>query len=291
MKRWMAFLLVMVMVCTAGALAEGIGSRMSVRGNGVGAELLDEPEGQAEKLAQIPDGAEVALISLEDGGFAQVCYEGNTGYVRGETLREVEDYRGEPVSLSGKHRYNFNLFLSNFTEVGFLWRSGCYDQSAVDYALLTDFAVDHCWFNRKNRLEWGNYFNGNNVRLPESQVAPVVEKYFGFEIAPSRTVPFLDYKDGYYYWEETGGHLNDGFACLSEVEQLDAQRYSVWFDICGMGEDWNNDVCYYTPDQAVAAYPPYGGMVSEGHAVINVGASGLGDRSDWHIERLTVHRI
>ena len=122
-------------------------------------------------------------------------------------------------------------------------------------ALLTRFAIDHCWFNRQNRLEWGEYFNYNNVRLPKSQIAPIVKKYFDLDISPSHDPPYMDYKNGYYYWQETGGHTNDGFACLDRVEALGWNRYSVWFNIYGMGEAWTNDMCYYTQAQARSIYP------------------------------------
>ena len=71
-------------------------------------------------------------------------------------------------------------------------------------------------------------------------------------------VVYLHYKNGYYYWEETGGHTDEGFACLTLVEKLDKRRYSVWFEIYGMGENWDNDVCYYTTAEALPRMIEYG---------------------------------
>ena len=125
------------------------------------------------------------------------------------------------------------------------------------------------------------------MRLPEGQVAPVVKKYFGLNIAPSHDAPYLDYSKGYYYWEETGGHVKEGFACLQNVESLGGGRYCVSFGIYGMGDDWDNDVCHYRISQAAAAYPPYGDA-PVGRAIIDVGGSGLDDRSGWRLVRYAV---
>lgn len=289
MKRWICLMLALIALCSSGALADaGIGCRLAVYNCNEYITLRDEPSTSAEALDRIPLGAGVDYIGRAENGFYEVAYRGQTGYALSKYLYIVDDYAGAGVSLSAKQRYNVNLFLSNFTEQGFLWRAGCYDERWIDAATLTEFAVDHCWFNRQNRLEWGDYFNYNNVRLPESQIAPIVEKYFGVGIEPSKALRHIDYRDGYYYWEETGGHLSDGFACLTRVEKLDGRRYSVWFECYGMGEGWDNDVCYYTPTEAARAYPGYG-ATPEGHAVIDVGSSGLDDRSDWHIERYTIN--
>ena len=192
-------------------------------------------------------------------------------------------------SLKAKQRYNLNLFLSNFTEQGFCWREGEYfDIDDFDTAMMTEFAVDHCWFNRQNRLEWGDYFNGNNVRLPESQIEPIVKKYFGVSISPNHYLNYIDYKNGYYYWEETGGHTNDGFACLYDYENLGNGYFRVYFDVFGAGERWDNDVCYYTTSQARKAYPPYGDTTS-GYAVINTGKTGLNDRSGWSLDTYALY--
>ena len=288
MKKRLICALLALLLCAAGASAEDIGSRLSVYKCNSYITLREEPDKSARALTKIPKNAGVDLVGWGENGFLLVAYRGQTGYALEEYLRLVDDYEGDGMELTRKQRYNLNLFLSNFTEQGFLWRGGCYDESWIDSAVLTRFAVEHCWFNRQNRLEWGDYFNYNNVRLPKSQVAPIVKKYFGVTITPSKNAPYLDYKNDYYYWEETGGHVKDGFACLTDAQKLSSRRYSVWFEIYGAGEDWDNDVCYYTPRQAEQAYPSYSGSCYRGHAVINTGSSGQNDRSDWHIERYTV---
>ena len=286
MKRLICGILLLAMLCGGSALAE-IGNRLKVVNCEEYVTLRSWPDTSADALAKIPLGKTVDEIHEAENGFLCVSYRGQTGYVLERYLRVAEDYSGSRVKLSAGERYNINLFLSNFTETGFR-RDGCYDEGWTDEVILTDFAVEHCWFNRQNRLEWGDYFGGNNVRLPRDQIAPVVKKYFGKSITPSKSLPYIDYKDGYYYWEETGGHTDDGFACLTRIEQLGKSRYSVWFEIYGMGYGWDSDVCYYTRDEARRAYPPYDmDAIPSGHAVIDVGSSGLNDREDWKLERYT----
>lgn len=286
MKKLIACMLALALLSMPAALAQ-IGDRLRVVNCNEYITLREEPSTSAASLAHIPLGAEVDEIGWAGDGFLRVCYRGQTGYALSKYLKTTSEYGGKAINPTAGQRYNINLFLSNFTEQGFLWRGGCYDVSYIDRDLLTLFAVEHCWFNRQNRLEWGDYFNGNNVRLPESQIAPVVEKFFGVEIAPSHEPPYIDYKKGYYYWEETGGHVSDGFACLYNVESLGGGRYCVWFEIYGGGENWDNDVCYLTVDEAEAAYRGYGDA-PYGRAVIDTGGAGLDDRSGWRVVRYAV---
>lgn len=44
---------------------------------------------------------------------------------------------------------------------------------------------------------------------------------------------------GLLYFEETGGNMGIGFACLSEVESLGGGLYRVYFGVYGEGEAWN----------------------------------------------------
>ena len=275
-----------LLLCAAGAMAE-VGSALKVVKCQEYVTLREEPDTGAAALARVPLGARVDEIRSAENGFTCVSYRGKTGYVLTEYLQTSEDYIGREIQPTRSQRYNLNLFLSNFTEVGFTWRGGCYDESWVDEAVLTEFAIDHCWFNRQNRLEWGEYFNYNNVRLPEDQIAPVVKKCFGVKINPSHKLDYTDYKNGWYYWEETGGHTSDGFACQYRVDALGGGRYCVWFGIFARGENWENDACYYDWNDAEAAWPPYD-AAPVGRAVIDVGSSGLDDRSDWRLVRYAV---
>ena len=196
--------------------------------------------------------------------------------------------RADGVRLTEKQRYNFNLFLSNFTEQGFcLDPDESFDDSDWDERMLTEFAIEHCWFNRQNRLEWGEYFNYNNVRLPESQIEPVVWKYFGLSIRPSHDLEYIDYRNGYYYWEETGGHTSDGFACITGISHWDYDMYYVTFEVFGSGYNWNNDACYYTPEQAERRYPLEDWERCTGYAIIATEGD-LDSRDEWSLCRYDV---
>lgn len=285
MKRLFSCLLALALLLASGALAD-VGARLKVVNCKEYITLREEPSTSAAALDRIPLSACVDELSEAENGFMQVSYRGKTGYALGKYLSDTGDFAGESIDCTREQRYNFNLFLSNFAEQGFLLHAGCYDESWVDPALLTGFAVNHCWFNRQNQLEWGDYFNGNNVRLPESQIAPVVQKYFGVTITPSHKPLWIDYRKGYYYWEETGGHVKDGFASLYDVQNLGGGRYAVYFKIYGMGSDWTNDVSYYDAEEAESAYPLDGSRPC-GFAVIDTGDN-LDDRSGWHIARYAV---
>ena len=287
MKKILACVLTLLLLCGS-ALAADIGSSLKVVNCNEYITLREEPSKSANALARMPLNARVTMVAEASDGFWQVSYQGKLGYALSSYLREVDDYSGDDVDVDDELRYNINLFLTNFTEQGFTWRVGSYDESYVDKNLLTKFGINHCWFNRQDRLEWGEYFNYNNVRLPAGQIAPIVKKYFGVDITPSKSLDYLDYRDGYYYWEETGGHTSDGFACLTRVEKLGNRRYSVWFNIYGMGNNWDNSVCHYTDSQARKAFPTNDNHPFQGHAVIDVGSGGLRDRSTWTAKRYTV---
>ena len=286
MKKILICLLVLALAGVS-ALAE-VGDRLQVSHCNEYVTLREEPSTSASALDRVPLSYLVDDLGWAENGFRRVAFHGKSGYILSKYLETAQTYDGTPVELSRKQRYNVNLFLSNFTEAGFLWSAGCYDANWTDATLLTDFAVEHCWFNRQNRLDWGDYFNYNNVRLPEDQIKPVVRKYFGVNITPSHSLPYVDYRDGYYYWQETGGHTSNGFACLNRVEELFGGRYAVWFTVLGMGESWDNDVCYYTYSQAAQEYPPYSSEFPEGFAIIDLGGSGLDDRSNWTLERYAI---
>lgn len=287
MKKLLCCLLALSLLCAPMALAD-VGARMRVTNCNEYITLREEPDTSAAALARLPLGAYVDEVGSADNDFMCVSYRGKTGYALGQYLTEVDDYAGDTVTPTDQEHYNINLFLSNFTEAGFMWRGGCYDEEYPNAAALTRFGVNHCWFNRQDRCEWGDYFNGNNVRLPEDQVTSAVKKYFGASgFKPDHSADLYDYKSGYYYWQETGGHTKDGFASLYDVGKLGNRRYGVRFYIYGMGEDWTNDVCNYASWEAEEAYPPYGN-IPRGYAVIDVGSSGLGDRSDWRLIRYAV---
>ena len=294
MKRLLCCVLALMLSIGAAALAEEIGTTMMVVNCEEFITLREEPDTHAAALDRMPLGGKpVVFLGEADNGFQLVSYKGQTGYALKKYLKPVGTFEGKHYDPSAQERYNFNLFLSNFTEVGFLWHSGCFSKAfPLDTALLTEFAIDHCWFNRQSRIEWAedSYFNGNNVRLPEDQIAPIVKEYFGESIKPSHNLAYIDYRNGYYYWEETGGHTSDGFACLTGVERLDDARFCVAFNIYGGGEYWDNDVCYYTDSQASNAYPTYDGSAYYGRAVIDTGNSGTGDRSDWSLEFIAINR-
>lgn len=184
---------------------------------------------------------------------------------------------GQSVGVTAQERYNINLFLSNFSEQGMTH----YDKARTTDAQLVDFAILHTWFNRKDRVEWGEW-GEDTCRIRDVHTAEIVKKYFGRELtslAPTK----MPYRDGWYYLQEPGGPIGMGFACLSQVEALGEGRYGVYFGLYGGWENWTNEDCGLRPEQAAAKYS--GSPMGQGCAVIDVGAGTLADRGTWALER------
>ncbi|MBQ8507769.1 MAG: SH3 domain-containing protein [Clostridia bacterium] len=260
--------------------------------------LRSEPNADSEAVDFIRLGDTVINMGGAVEGFTEVMYNGRTGYVKNEYLKNsfslCDDC--ESVDLSEKERYNVNLFLTNFTEQGMLAPSGVLETASMEDHQLVEFAVEHIWYNRQDYLEWGDFFNGNNVRLSDAYIPAVCQKYFG------RT-PLLihdsiyDMADNHYYWQETGGHAPMGFANLFAISHMGGGRYRVSFCVYGQGMEWEDDVYSLGERELAHAHPEYfngeetiyGTKYNPyGNAIINVNGGSLSDRSSWTLERLVL---
>ena len=154
--------------------------------------------------------------------------------------------------------------------------------------VLNDFAIEHIWFNQQDKVEWGQW-GEFNTRLSDQYIPDVCRKYLGRK-PKDLSCTRLDYKKGYYYWEETGGHTSGGFVILNAVEQLESGRYRVTFNVVEPSLQWNNDMCRLTLDEALAG-DEYARVSFEGTAVIDTGSGGLADRSQWRLERWALGRM
>lgn len=106
-----------------------------------------------------------------------------------------------------------NLFLSNFTETSLSYYcEGVFDVNHASPAAMVEFAASHIWFNQNRKVEWGDYANGNNVRLATKYINPVLRKYFGVTVDDIR-VRYLDLDGDYLYWQETG-RPRAGWLCV-----------------------------------------------------------------------------
>ena len=298
MKRFMALCLVLILAASAvpAALAEqtdryAIGDWVAADNCKEYINLRETPDADAAVLKTIPLGDVMTFLYMASEKFACVVYNGRTGYVNADYISLYDGFRWQPVEVSDEERYNINLFLSNFSEQSFM-RGLCYNEE--DFrgeniwqgdAYLLDFAIQHIWFNRQDYLEFGDYFGENNVRLNKKYLPDVISRYFGYEIEDMDCADY-DQAGDYYYWQETGGHLSDGFVSLYDVEALGDARYAVRFNIYGMGEEWTNDACYFTNEMAERSYSRMGA----GMAVIVIGGPDdtLTDRSSWRIQCWTM---
>lgn len=244
--------------------------------------LREEPSTKAGALDRVPLGATVTAFSAAENGFLLVHFNGQTGYVLSKYLEELDTPVGTPVELTASQLADMNLFLSNFTEscLGYMSK-GVFDIQSAPDSMLVEFAVDHMWFNyHESRIEWGEYFDDYNVRVHKEYVPEIAEKFFGRKI--SEYAPYyVDFIDPYYYWQETGGHISDGFACTDTVRYLGGDRYYVSFLIFASGNIWDAEDTKLTIEQAYKKFPSY---TKQGCAIVY--ATNLNDRQTFRLTRL-----
>ena len=284
MKKYGTIILLSVLLCLCMAGWAGadiaIGTRMEIVGAQQQVWLYENPEYSDNVVAALPLYEEVVWLSLVENGYAQVATQYGRGYVREENLKALPSYAGRTVDdqLTADQRYNINLFLSNFTEADFAWGTGYFDMD--DEVEMVEFAINHIWFNQQDKIEWVDGHEEGNVRLKEEYIAPVAEKYFGR--APLSAQPkWAVYKDGYYYWTETGGHVASGFAQITSVRELENGYYEVYFETYGGGMAWTNDCCGLTLDQAREKYPDNYPLA--GYALLEIGD--INDRATYRLLR------
>lgn len=240
--------------------------------------LREEPSKKADELDRVPLGDHVVMIGYAENDFAYVNYKGQDGYVLTEYLEYIPSGGAGNVELGSVHRYNVNLFLSNFTEQDFTYLSNhVFDIYAMDERQLVEFALDYIWFNQPSMLEWGDW-GEYNVRVHRDHLPDIMRKFFGFAAETPQAI-YIDYFDPYFYWTETGGHTPSGFACLDECTYLGMNRYRVRYYTFASGEDWSNDQCGLASYQA---FTRYARPNSIGRAVIY--APDLNDRTSFRLE-------
>ena len=245
--------------------------------------LRESPDKKSGELARLPLGAYANFLGDDEDGFAYVEYGGQTGYVLKKYLEVEEDYTGAAVDPTDTQRFNINVFLSRFTEQYFVYHEGCYDSSAPSDETLITFGIEHVWFNQIENCESGQW-SYDNFRLDAKWAVAAAQKYFG--ITPTDlSATYYTYRDGYYYWQETGGHVPGGFACMDTLESLGGGLYVVRFRSYDDGDFWDDSVCHLTPAQAAAQY---NWVSCTGMALIDVGSGSLDDRSTWTIQRYVI---
>lgn len=272
-------------LCLAGTAAADVtlGTKMEVVRCREYVTLRSEAKRAGAEIAQLPLGTEAVLLDeqAQDGYYRVGTAEGQ-GYVLAEYLEAREETQAIAIDreLTDAQRADLNLFLSNFTEVDFDGQNGYFE--ARDELAMVDFAIDHIWFNQKDRLEWvtGEEYN---VRLDSELTRSVCEKYFGY--APKQPVSsWCPEKDGYFCWNESGSHVQEGFAQVTSVSTLGEDRYAVYFESYGAGEEWDNERCGWTIDQARAQY------AQDGRGYAELIAENLDDRASYKLLRYVFSR-
>lgn len=279
MKRVLISVFAVLLLLASCACAEGVvGQHARVANCNEYISLRYEPDTSSEVRAHLPLGKQVVYLSASQNGFACVATDEGWGYVLEQYLAFSPVPEGKSVlsSLNEKEYYNVNVFLSNFTEAeSYCWNNGYYDRS--DDRETVEFCVNHIWFNDNDKIEWideGEY----NVRLSDRTIADVSMKYFDF-VPSSLESMHVDHIGGYYYWEETGGHVPDSFAIITDLIRLSDGTYLAYFDSFGMAYGWNNDCCRYSLSQARSEY---GERDAYGCAVLRIGD--LSQYSSFYLE-------
>lgn len=177
------------------------------------------------------------------------------------------------LDLDRQETYAMNLFLSNFTETGVATVD-----SFTDHDALAHFAIYHLWFNDHDSIERGEYGDVYNRRVSEARLLEVMKDFFYYAAESADYLnPGNIPSDGeYFYFLETGGENNCGFARSMGVHPIGDDRYFVSFMVFDNGTFWENDVLDDDLDEIIERYDS---PVGFGSALIY--AEDLSDRSSY----------
>ena len=178
-----------------------------------------------------------------------------------------------PISLrlTSELQHTMNLFLSNFSEANmksFETFPGA--EEALDFALSFNF------INKKENFELLNSpvtFNGRsyNYRIKEDTIKNTVYNYFHVtQVLPSFGHNLINYKDGYFYYQFTGGMIMDDVTIVTAVRQIDRYSYEVDFRLYDAAS--NNRNMYTMDDSQVQSEmqsKPFIRYTGSGTAVIS----------------------
>jgi len=282
MKKLLSTLLVLCLMLSAAALAEySVGTEVQVVKCSEYVSLRETESTSSKRLAKVPLNATATVLRDEGGTFVYVNYNGADGYILRKYLSLAETASGEVVDVTLNQRMCINEFLTAFTEVDLgYYVHGVYDVFTCPQSVLCEFSINHQWFNHNDRIEYGEFVNDTNTSLYAGYTAEIVKEYFGVELSAFEAA-YAEFDGSNYYWEETGGHLPEGFAIETYVEYLGDCRYRVKFAIFGAGDEWDiSEVGAYSYSNAVKKF---GSTDNFGCAVIY--ATNLNDTSTYRLER------
>lgn len=292
MKRLFSLLLMMALLCSSALACNDwhTGDHLQVVKCKEYISLREKPSTDAKVLDRIPLDGIILYLHTHDDRFVKVLHNGQIGYVMQKYLKNLFSVCEHciPQNLNDEELYNLQIFLTNFTEQGMLAPAGVLHGDSMTDAALVDFAAEHIWYNRQDKLEWGEYKNENNVRLDKQHIPEVCLKYFG-RMPELFTSARYDVDGDYLCWQETGGHVPYGFALVNGADNMGDGRYRVSFCVYGMGMKWDNEVYSMDERSLVHEMPEYFSNIRPyGDAVINVNGGNLMDRSTWTLERLAM---
>ena len=268
----------LVLLCANAFADTAIGTYMEVEHCNEFVSLRYSNSTSSELLARVPLGERVVCLA-DLGEFCYVGTQYGRGYIRSEYLEASDDDMTGRIPAFVPYS-EISLFLSNFTEADFAWKKGCFNLG--DNADMIEFAINHIWFNQREKLVWHDGSDEYNVSVDDSYIPSIVKRFFNVE--PIDLEPlWVDY-DGYSYkWYETGGHVKDGFAMLTAIYDIGNGYYKIWFETYGWGENWDNSVFALSMDEVRNRYA----QGSNGYAMIH--ADDLSDSDTYYLVRYALN--
>lgn len=195
-------------------------------------------------------------------------------------------------------RRKVNLFLSNFTEIGFYASSSTEPEEPYVYGLLDSFRAaqfgvyhaaynspdswEYCsgtespWFPVTDSSGYDGVDNGYNVRIPADTVERAVSSFLKIDFDASQLTGDFHYEGGYVYFRVTNGMgIPQGVAYATAVEDTGDGHYRITFDVYGGSEsfyDVQDGALYSMSAEELKARFGTNGPTSVGEAVVEMGS-------------------
>ena len=225
------------------------------------------------------------MFSTDTSATSTVTVIKENAVSQSENTSAVTAKKNKTVQIDEKLQYELNIYLSNFSEVGF--SSFKNSPSKSDQI---DFATRHIYINRKSLL------NNTDLTINEthcnksirfSNIAEIVKQYFGITITVDEVKNYPFYKDGYIYFNSSSVQAS-GFTIIDKIEADGNDKYTVSFKLYNKNTN-DNDSDIYEYSESDAKKLGIKDMGYSGKAVIST--KNLNDHSSFTLEYYSVSRM
>jgi len=250
-----------------------------------------ENAGQSD-IASTPEAAQATSTAAET---TTATTTAATTTAEQPTIEMVE----QKLDINDKLQYNLNIYLSNFSEAE-MWSF----VDKPDNFQIIYFAMLHNHLNKyEETFEATELTIGETVyyeRIHTKYIKATAKKYFGAELTEDdfrMAEEFFPYRDGYLYFEVTGGWLSSGFTVVESLTRIGEDTYEVRFSIYDDIYWYNYDGIYsLTPEDMIKAEREADTttadriVVRSGYGYAHIKASDLYDRSTYNLISYQVER-